>query len=73
MLDDESMPLRNRKHVSGNGRKEDRGQSGSQPRYMQATTASHMRSKKSLTLREKIFELHDAVSRLQTNQVMAGR
>ena len=39
---------------------------------MNATTASSMRQKKGLTLREKIFELHDAVRTLQntnaTNQ-----
>ena len=39
---------------------------------MNATTASTMRQKKGLTLREKIFELHDAVRTLQntnaTNQ-----
>lgn len=34
---------------------------------MQATVASQSRAKKGLTLREKIFELHDAVRVLQTN------
>ena len=34
---------------------------------MNATTASTMRQKKGLTLREKIFELHDAVRNLQSN------
>lgn len=47
--------------------------SSSQPRYMQATTSSFNRAKKGLTLREKIFELHDAVRVLQTNEVSQRR
>ena len=44
-----------------------------QPRYMNATTASTMRQKKGLTLREKIFELHDAVRTLQSNNAASQR
>ena len=50
------------------GEQNQRARSGSQPRYMQATAASQGRAKKGLTLREKIFELHDAVRVLQTNE-----
>lgn len=41
------------------------------PRYMNPTAASALRTKanKSLSLREKIFELHDAVRTLQTKTV----
>ena len=35
---------------------------------MQATAASNNRAKKGLTLREKIFELHDAVRVLQSSE-----
>lgn len=40
---------------------------------MQATAASNSRAKKGLTLREKIFELHDAVRVLQTTDTTQNR
>ena len=50
--------------VGSNRHRSSSGQKG----YMQATLSSSGRTKKGLTLREKIFELHDAVRVLQSNE-----
>ena len=45
-----------------------------QPRYMAATAASDLRrGVKTLTLKDKIFELHDAVKNLQSKQIKIER